>query len=75
MTPKSETCIDLNCFQNEFSMETLPSTISDEFTVIIALNSDETFKQNSDVVTILKVRNMMEFGKEKAATFVFLLDD
>ena len=73
VTPTSKSCIDHMITQNVVCTETLPTTISDHFTVLLHFNTVHSFDRKT-VSNPTLTRNTKNLKGHNALNFLFLLD-
>ena len=73
VTPTSKSCIDHLITQNVVCTQTLPTTISDQFTVLLHFTMEHSFDRKT-VSNPTMTRNTKNLKGHNALKFLFLLD-
>ena len=73
VTPNSKSCIDHMITQNVVCTETLPTTISDHFTVLLHFTKEHSFDRKTTSNQTM-TRNTKNVKGHNALNFLFLLD-
>ena len=73
VTPTSKSCIDHMITQNVVCIRTLPTTISDHFTVLLHFTKDHSFDRKT-ISNPTMTRNTKNLKGHNALKFLFLLD-
>ena len=73
VTPTSKSCIDHVITQNVVRTQTLSTTISDHFTVLLHFTKEHTFDRKT-VSNPTRTRNTKSLKGHNALKFIFLLD-